>query len=539
MSRSALFPLCIAGPAVAALALLLPAAAAQDDQPPEGFSILAPQEDDTPEDTGEAETDTVAQTQTAEAGDAPAGAWLDRDAYLARRGETDETVLRTRWRVVTTTLDGEETGREQREIVIGDGYTSEPNSENNAIHDFRTDRILTRMQTLDGPVMHSAPVTAHVHNQMNIFTAFTHGGELDEVTGPGGVQFERFWIEAALGVRLAQVDLLTARNAETGHVAVRRSELGSEIFGYDSDDTAAGRPTALFRAWMRHTLPVHPDALSQLDPQAGIPTGFSFLIFSPSSPEGRRETWTRLSASEGEAAFPWPDGLPAAGADSYAATSPAITRLLAAGFSALNGPHAAAPTDATFIAAAEAAQRRADPAGAYLALYQAAQHFGACPSRPRSETCTRMNRVTAAGLGDDTFEALLAAMSELQDDRPAAIEILRTHLHREGLAGAAANVLTAQAVAAEQALHADALPELAPLDLFASSAEDDPFAALTYWHAGRYAASLNDTDSAWLLFEIAMAMPGAAQLPPGHEAAAMRQQLRTLAPDFFGPAPAR
>ena len=378
-------------------------------------------------------------------------------------------------------------------------------------------------------------MTAHVHEQMNIFTAFTHGGELDEVTGPGGVQFERFWIEAAMGVRLAEVDLLTTTDADTGHVAVRRSELGSEVFGYDTDGTGAGQPAALFRAWMRHTLPIHPDALDRLDPQAGIPTGFSLLIFSPSSPEGRRETWTRLSASDGEAAFPWPEDLPAAGADSYAAASPAITRLLAAGFGALNGPRAAAPTDATFIAAADAAQRRADPAGAYLALYQAAQHFGACPSRPRSETCTRMNRVTAAGLGDTTFEALLAAMSELQDNRPAAIETLQTHLHREGLAGAAANVLVAQAAAAEQAAHRGALPELAPLDLFASSAEDDPFAALTYWHAGRYAASLNDTDSAWLLFEIAMAMPGAAQLPPGLEAAAMRQQLRALAPDFFGP----
>jgi hypothetical protein len=96
-------------------------------------------------------------------------------------------------------------------------------------------------------------------------------------------------------------------------------------------------------------------------------------------------------------------------------------------------------------------------------------------------------------------------------------------------------MLTAQAVAAEQAANPEALPELSPLALFAASAEADPYAPLTYWHAGRYAAGRGDVESAWLLFDIAVGLPGSDALPPTREAVAMREQLRTLAPGFFGP----
>lgn len=534
MSKLALFPLFRLAPAVAAIALTaIPAASAQESEPPEGFSIFAPGEE-----AEQAEPETPAAVEAAPAAEAPAGAWLDREAYLARRGERSQDVLRTRWRIVTTTLDGEEIGTEQREIVVGDGYVAEPGGEERMICDFATGRILTRTQTLDGPVMRSRPIVAHVHRQMDTFTYYTQGGELEEVTGPGGAQFERFWIEAAMGVRLAEVEM-TVGETEDDHVAVRRSELGSEIFGFDRDGTGEGAPAALFRAWMRHALPIHPDALRQLDPETGIPQRFSFLVFSPTSPEGRRETWIRASANEGETAFPWPEGLPPAGADSYETADPAIGRLLAAGFAALTAPAAAAPTEETFLAAAEAAQRRADPAGAYLALYQTAHHFGPCRGRPDSPICSRMSQVTASGLGNDDFEALMAALSEMQDDRPAAVETLRLHLHREGLAGAAANMLAAQAVAAAQAVDADALADLAPLDLFADAAGKDPYAALAYWHAGRYAAGMGDIDSAWQLFDIARAMPSSQDLPPAREAVAMHEQLRALAPGFFGPDAAR
>ena len=520
--------------AASLLALTGPTPAQKETQQPDpGFSILAPQASpDTQADETETPSDTAGNPD-----EGLAGAWLDRDAYLALRGERSDAVLRTRWRIETSGLDGRRIGSEQREIVIGDGYVSEPASEGRTVFDFATDRILNRVALLDGPVLQSQPIVAHVHRQVSTFTYFTQGGELEEVTGPGGSQFERFWIEAAMGVRLSPAEMHVTED-EDGHVAIRRSELGSEVFGYDAGDGETATEAGLFRAWMRHALPIHPDALGALPEDGGIPTRFTFLVFSPTSPDGRRETWTLLSLNPGEGSFPWPENLPPAPADAYDTGNPALTRLLAAGYDALSGPVAAAPTEDTLVAASEAAQRRADYAGAYLALYQVAQHSGPCRPGATSPACSRMSQVTAAGLGNAEFENLMNALSNMQDDRPRALAFLQNQTHRDGFAGAAINMLAAQLVAAQQAAEPGSLPDLSPLDFFAASAEDDPYAPLTYWHAGRYAATRDDIEAAWMLFEIARGLPDADRLPPLGEASAMQEQLQALAPDFFGPSAA-
>jgi len=538
-------------------ALTLSPSAMAQDTPDSGFSILAPASE-TPQ-PGEAETTPATRTPAGTSLAPPAqpgtaGPWLGREAYLALRSgstaveaEADEDavpgeglapVRRMRWRVETTTLDGTALDTTQREILIGDGYVTEPGSEQNAVYDFATGRILSRIQSPGGPVMQNRPIVAHVHRQMNTFAYFTRGGELDEVTGPGGSLFERFWIEAAMGVRLSPVTMAVSES-DDGHVAVRRDPLGSEIFGFDADETGTPAEAALFKSWMRHALPVHPDALNAMPVEAGIPSRFSFLVFSPSSPDGRRETWTRLSTSEGEAAFPWPANVPAVAAEGYAEAGSPTARLIAAGLSALQAPAAEAPTSSTLAAASEAAQRRADYAGAYLALYQVAHHSGPCRPASTDPACARMAQVTAAGLGNADFEALMEALAQMPRDRMAALATLRQHLHRTGYAGGAANLLAAQALATERASTPDAMAELDPMALFAASAEADPFAPLVYWHAGRYAASQDDVESAWLLFEIALGLPGSSALPPTREASAMREQLQTLAPGFFGPAAAR
>ncbi len=525
--------------ALGALSTLLAAAPSgmaqqtDDPQPDPGFSILDPdaERDAT---TPPATHDTPVVMQAA-----IAGPWLDREHYLQARGNRSDAVIRTRWRVETVSVEGEEIGTEQREIVIGDGYATEPgSSEDRTIQDFATGRTLTRIQSLDGPVMRNTPIVAHVHRQMNTFAFYTQGGELSEVTGPGGIQFERFWIEAAMGVRLSGVDLLTEIDDE-GHTGVRRSALGSEIFGFDTDNTGTREQAELFRAWMRHALAIHPDALAELDPEFGIPERFSFVVFSPSSPEGRRETWTRLNASTGEAAFPWPENVPPAPADSYEAADPATTRLLAAGLEAMRAPAAARPTDSTFIAASQAAQRRADLAGAYLALYQSGHHSGPCQPRSTRPLCSRFSQITAAGIGNAEFETLSSAMADMNEAPASALETFRAHLHRDAFAGAAAHALAAQTVAALRATDGEAASDLDPMALFADSAEDDPYAPLIYWHAGRYAAGSGDVESAWLLFDLARALPADGPLPITQEATAMQEQLRTLAAGFFGPAAQR
>lgn len=498
-------------------ALSVTAASAQDPDP---FSILAPQP--------ETPVETAAENRTE-----PAGAHLDRDAYLARRADRTDAILRTRWRVETTTLDGEPLGGDQFELVIGDGYVFEITGDDRATYDFANDRVLRRVQSIDGPVMLNSSVSAYVHRQMDVFTAYTNGGQLDEITGPGGVQFERFWIEAALGVRLSGVDFLV-NAAEDGRMEMRRGEGGSVVFGYLPGEDGDAAIADLFRRWLQHSAPIHPDALAAMAGAEALPERLTFLVFSPSSPMGRREIWTRLSANEDTAGFPWPDGLPPADATSYQPSSTAFAALIRTGLAAAADPQLA-PVEETFLNTAETAMQRADIAGAYLALYQSSHHYGPCArSGPATPVCQRMSQTTAAGLGNAPFERLMTTMSVMTSDRAAALAGLQAHLNRDGIAGAAANLLAAQTVAvlrSDGQPHPD-LPQ--PDALFAAAAARDPYAPLTYWHAGRYAASRNEIETAWLLFDLANSLPATATTTPVSEAAAMTDQLRVLAPGFFG-----
>ncbi|WP_417495661.1 hypothetical protein [Maricaulis sp.] len=467
---------------------------------------------------------------------APAGAFLNRDDYLAARGETAEQVLRTRWRIERFDLDGTEQSSETREVVIGDGYVTEATDPGAAVIDFSQERILTRVATPTGPVMRNRPVIGYVHRQMDTFTFYTRGGELDEVTGPDGSRFERFWIEAAMGVRLAEVPMQLT-TTETGAQEIRRNPDGAVILGITPGEDGSPADVELFRRWLRHTTPIHPDALNIMSTLTGIPERFGFIVFSPSSPDGRREVWSRLSAGESTARFPWPENLPAAPAANYDWSDPELAAIAHAGLNAAAHP-GGSPDEAVFLDAAQAAASAGDKPGALLMLYQASHHLGACPTRSTDPLCIRISQLVAAGLGNEQFEALMSTLADLQGDRAAALEGLRPYLDRGDLAGAAANLLAAETLAALRTSDAAHAPELDPLSLFAASAQADPHCALTYWHAGRYAASQADVESAWMLFDIAVSLPAAATTPPVREAGVMNAQLQAIAPNYFRPPPA-
>ncbi|WP_417471002.1 hypothetical protein [Maricaulis sp.] len=456
---------------------------------------------------------------------------MSRAEYLAARGEIDDRVLRTRWRIERFDLDGTGQSGETREIVIGDGYVTEATDPGAAVIDFRQARILTRVATLTGPVMRNQPIIGHVHRQMDTFSFYTHNGELDEVTGPDGSRFERFWIEAAMGVRLADVPMVITAT-DDGATEVRRNADGAIILGLTPGVDGSAADVDLFRRWLRHSTPIHPDALNVMTTLNGIPARFGFIVFSPSSPDGRREVWTRLSAGESTARFPWPENLEAAMAADYAWQDPAVAPLVQAGFDAADLP-AASPGEQAFLDAANALASEGDKAGALLALYQATHHVGACPARSAAPLCTRISQLVAAGLGDAEFEQLMASLAALQSDRLAALEGLRPYLDRADLAGAAANLLAAETLATLRTVDTAVAPDLDPLALFTASALADPYCSLTYWHAGRYAASQADVESAWMLFDIAVTLPASATTLPVREAAVMNAQLQDIAPNYF------
>jgi len=482
------------------------------------FSILAP---------------VVEEEREAPAMIGPAAGHLSRQSYLERRSEQSNRVLRTRWNIQRSDLDASDTSSEERVVILGDGYAFEPSSDTQTIHDFALERILNRVNSIDGPVMRNTSIAAHVHRQMDVFTGFTHGGELEEIPGPNGMSFERFWIEAATGVHLSPVELVVTET-ESGETEIRRSPEGSAIFSFQSDDTGNSEDADTFLRWMRHSLPIHPDALDIYAGNAGIPSSFSFLVFSPNSPKGRIETWTRLNADPGNSAFPWPEDVTPATASSYNLPNADDTTLIMAGLAASSHLESA-PSESTFLDYADTAQRRADRAGAYLALYQASHHFGACASRTDSDICQRLGHATSAGLGDPQFESIMNTLSAMSTGREAALNGLQSHLHRPGFAGAAANLLAAQALAALRSSGSETHSDLTPSFLFSQSAQADGYAPLTYWHAGRYAASQGHLETAWMLFDLAQVLSVSVVTAPVGEADAMTSQLRSIAPQYFGP----
>lgn len=489
------------------------ASALQD--PADPFSILAPQAEiqlATPD------IDPVERPH--------AGVQMSREAYLDVRGNRGTIITETLWRVERRTLSGEPISTETRRLDFGDGYVRDRQDDSDQIYDFATDRVLT----LHADTVSNEAMAASAHRQMDVFTRFTRGGELDEIAGPGGVSFERFWIEAATGIRATAVELVR-QEAEDGEVEIRRTPDGSAIFSATPGRRGDNAYYDQLSRWMRHTLPVHPDAVDLAGNLGQLPDSFSFLVFSPSSPDGRRETWT-LTESRGTLSdFPWPETHRAAQADDYVLANETITRLLDRGLSAAQRPEVT-PTTENFIYASQSLMQAGDLPGAYLTLMQGTQHEGECLPNTSGELCSAMTRVIIAGLGNPQFQDVANAIANRAEEPAALIETLRPYKGRRDYAGAAANLMTAQASARlSETYSADEI-----LEAFAAAAEIDPAAPLLYWHAGRFAVSQNDIETGWLMFDLACALPSATSATPRRETGALAERLRNISPRFFAAA---
>ena len=481
---------------------------AQQD-PADPFSILAPQP-----------LQLVPSEETQSETQAIAGAHLGRSAYLSLRGEANDSATQTRWRVERQTLAGEPTDTQMRDLVFGDGYVLDGNT----VYDFASERILT---ITDEHVTNTA-MAASAHRQMDVFTRFTRGGELEEIAGPGGVSFERFWIEAATGIRANPVDLVRSET-EDGLIEIRRTPDGSAVYSVAPGERGDNALYDQLTRWMRHTLPIHPDAIGSAGSLGQLPDNFSFLVFSPSSPDGRRETWTLLRSDVEERAFPWPAGRVEADAEGYLPTNEALSTIIHKGLAATRRPEAM-PSTENFLYASQSLMQAGDLPGAYLTLMQGTQHEGECQPNTSSELCSAMTRIIIAGLGNQDFQAVASAVASRATEPAALVEALAGFTDRNDYAGAAANLMSAQAAARVQG------SEIAPLDYFATAARIDPAAPLLYWHAGRYAVSQNDIETAWVLFDIARALPSITSDTPQREAAALAERLRNISPRFFAAA---
>lgn len=287
----------------------------------------------------------------------------------------------------------------------------------------------------------------------------------------------------------------------------------------------------VFKGWMRHALPVHPDAFAAIADAEAIPQQFSFVVVSPNSPEGRREVWTLVAVEDPEAEFPLPDGLePGFDGPLAPVADPAADALRAI-------ENANPPASSDITGNAERLRDQGELALAYLTLYQDSAHRGQCRMGDTSRAaCQAIGTIVAAGLGNAEFEALLTGLAGLTNgDSETAYTAVLPYLDASGFAGAAANMIAGNeliAWAASAGAGSD-LPDTDPFLLLANSADKDAYAPAIYWHLAQAHLAANHADAAWTMLDLGRHIPGGAEHELLRQAGVVEIRLQRLAPEFF------
>jgi hypothetical protein len=185
-------------------------------------------------------------------------------------------------------------------------------------------------------------------------------------------------------------------------------------------------------------------------------------------------------------------------------------------------------------------RREGDLAGALLTARQETHHFGPCPTESIGTgrlACAEVNALTAAGIGDSDFERALEGVTALEDGAPArAVDRLSGFLDRRDGAGAAARILTADALVAWGREGLEARPDLDPAVLLSEAIALDPFAPEAYGRLGRLYLQAGAPHAAWVFFDLGRALPGRSETPSLAQAGALERSLAMLAPAWTGPA---
>lgn len=567
-----------------------------DDADPDGSA----EEDGSETDESEAEL--------AQAGDphivTPSAPFLNSTDYALARDRDETDVLRLEWQVETFTPDGLRAGEPSTRIVyLSPGFVREENGNAVSVYDFAYNRHLT-LDLSAGTMVNNA-FEAEVRRRTDTYLGLSQAGRLEQIPLGPNRSFDRFWLEAAMGIRREPVELQTA--FANGELTVTRGmgasllsasfdiedeETAEDISDDDAsrteaavadeaDDTAmddilamatpidlssgesvvfdpsqAAAPIALdlgtttlrypdaapedqaqaelFRRWMRHALPLHPDVLAALRGAPAIPQQFSYFIVSPDSPEGRREVWTLQAREAAEDGFMLEPDLTAH------SNPPALLSEIVLPAAAIAAQQDTAPGEDAFIEAINAYREAGDLARAYLVTFQESSRNGPCPPPGQAatrEVCGEVSSLVAAGLGDPDFESVFAAVNQIGgDDTETLLQTLTPYLEDDTLAGAAARTIIANELLAWAVRDPEGPPEdLNPNALLAEAIAIDPFAGANYRYLGNSLLTLRNPVGAWAVFDAGRAVAGAGEHPMLQAVGVQEERLHGLAPDFFLP----
>ncbi|MEQ8404199.1 MAG: hypothetical protein RKE49_03800 [Oceanicaulis sp.] len=385
-------------------------------------------------------------------------------------------------------------------------------------------------------VLINTSLYAEARRRLDIYTGLSQGGTAEMISFGAAGEFDRTWLEAAMGLA-ANSGVLAIEDTESGFEATLK---GEPVFSADYGDgertrcdaealTGDAADGAMILA--RHAAPLHPDVMARLSEDERFPCAFDFTVYSPDSPDGRRESWILAPGEDGGPVLPGALNL----------RLPEAALIGAAGETALKaarGEIGEAPDMASFFERVAELRAEGDLAGAFLTATQETHHFGPCPEETVGTgrlACSQLNALTAAGIGESDFERVLEGVNAARDGDPSrAVNRLSAFIDRDDAAGAAARILTADALIAWGREGLESRPDLDPAGLLAEALVIDPHAPAAYSRLGRLYLQAGAPHAAWVFFDLGRALPGREPTPALAEIGELESRLAALAPGWTG-----
>ncbi|MFN3835563.1 MAG: hypothetical protein ACK4NO_06655 [Glycocaulis sp.] len=427
----------------------------------------------------------------------------------------------------------------ERRFLAGNGWAADNSGSTLNLYDFAARRLLRVNR--DARTVTNTSLYAAARRNFDIYMFLSDAGQRERIEfGPGTV-FDRFWLEAAMGVAAEPARLNTQETPRSDggrDVSWQREgeEMTVAIARYGECAAVNTATTRHLLAGLGHALALHPQIIEAMDQRGEVPCAFSFVIISPDSPRGRVETWTLESAG--------PATLRLADFAGFRLTMPEASLLdgetIEAALAAVSGERGAAPPAPEFLGDIQALRNAGDYAGALLMLVQETAHFGPCPAETVGSerlACAGAVSLAQAGAGNAAFERVMEATAAVQENaHRVVIENLSGFLDRSDPPGAAARTLVANEMVSWGSEALSVYPDIDPGVLLQEALIMDPFAPDAYWHLGRRYMEAGAPEAAWTLFDLGRALPGREATPLLQQATRIERSLEQLAPALFGPA---
>lgn len=416
-------------------------------------------------------------------------------------------------------------------VLAGPDWVLERDNEAATLYDFAAARTV-EIDAQAGTYINSA-THAHARRNLDIYVQLSRGGEAETIDFGAAGAFDRFWLEAAMGVAADDPELAVSgaedeRTWQRGGQTVARAHYGDCY----ANTLGANRSGALI-AWLRRAAPLHPAIGAGLAEDGRAPCRLEFVIYSPDSPQGRREAWQLAEARLEESPEIFAEGVAP-----VLPEAPFLNDLAGpAGLAAVAGEAGPVPGPLDFMSLVQQARAEDDLAGALLLTVRETHHFGPCPQETIGTArlaCASVNQLSRDGIGNAGFERVSEALDALaNEDHETAVEALIPYLEREDRAGAAARTIVANELVAWGREGLQAHPDLDPARLIASALALDPLAPDDYWHLARRYLLAGYPLAGWAVLDLGRALPQREPTPLLAQAVEMETRIEELAPGFF------